>query len=130
MSLSESKKKIKSIIGLLSIPIAILIFVAYCNATKCEYDFCSVQYVASDYDFCFVSSHAPSDFALSQNNTFTATAQFSGINHFSTGSFSLFRNEAQNQFHRLFNLLRAKQIVAVVHHINKYYIFALNRMSN
>ena len=118
MSLSESKKKIKSIIGLLSIPIAILIFVAYCNATKCE------------YDFCFVSSHAPSDFALSQNNTFTATAQFSGINHFSTGSFSLFRNEAQNQFHRLFNLLRAKQIVAVVHHINKYYIFALNRMRN
>ena len=114
----------------MSIPIAILIFVAYCNATKCEYDFCNVQYVASDYDFCFVSSHAPSDFALSQNNTFTATPQFSGINHFSTGSFSFIKNKKKKQINRLFNILRTKQIIADVHQINKYYIFALNRMRN
>lgn len=112
------------------IPFALLIFFAFLFSSKCEYG-CSVVTDSDDYEICFLSSQAiPNLASFQKTNTFAASAQFAGDHNFGSGSLIPNLNEAQNHFLRIFNLLRAKKLSAVVHQVNRYYIFALNRMRN
>lgn len=129
MSLRENNTyRLVHALGVISF--ALLIFVAFLFSSKCEYG-CSVVADSGDYEVCFLSSQAmPGLASFQKTNTFTASAQSAGDHNFGSGSLSLNLNEVQNHFSRIFNLLRAKKLSAVVHQVNRYYIFALNRMRN
>ena len=120
----------KSARALLVLPLILLIFIAFINASQCEYKG-SVVHDSADYELFFISPQPLSNLvSFQKNNTVTVFAQFFGVDNSGAGSLSCTLNEAKNYYKRIFFRLRADRINSIVRAANRYYIFALNRMRN